>query len=335
MKKFSVALKGIVIGFAIGFGVYIVLGIVLSLIFKDNPVIYMNLPSVAVGICPFIFCIRALKEDAKKARERSYKTTSYYGSVGSTIKPQQPVQTQATRPFTPYTAPQTARTTTQAPPPAAQRPQQSTTNGSPKTASTTTAKNSSSNSNLIFQDFFTCIPGALHGLLIGFVLFVVFGLVASLTSAHSITNIFGKIAVLCLFGCTVAGYVKSLKKQPDIRKQKELTKRHIETLNESLVSSFHKLNNSNCSTAEGLRDYGDACDFLVYAISNYYFAKNQELRKLAREYHKLCHQRTYPYYAWNSRTMKYEYVVGTDLAEELMKAIRKYEEENKELIYKI
>ena len=216
-----------------------------------------------------------------------------------------------------------------------QRPQQSAAKAAPKTASTTAAKSSSDNSKLIFQDFFTCIPGALHGLLIGFVLFVVFGLVASLTSAHSITNIFGKIAILCLFGCTIAGYVKSLKKQPDIRKQKELMKRRIETLNKTLVTAFHKLNNSNCSTTEGLNDYGDACDFLVYAIPNNYFAKNQELRKLAREYYKLCYQRTYSYYAWNSRVMKYEYVVGTELAEEIAKALRKYEEENKDLLYKI
>ena len=254
----------------------------------------------------------------KKAKKTATKTTAPQKTASAGRS-----STQTSRP---------AQATTQ------QRPQQATPKTTPKAAAKAapqTATKNKSGEGLIFQDFFTAIPGAGYGLLIGFILFLVFGLIASLTSAHSITNTFGKIAVLCLFGCTIVGYIKSLKKQPDIRKQKELMKRRIETLNNALVTAFHKLNNSNCSTTEGLNDYGDACDFLVYAIPNNYFAKNQELRKLAREYHKLCHQRTYPYYTWNSRTMKYEYVVGTELAEELMKAIRKYEEENKDLLYKI
>lgn len=203
-----------------------------------------------------------------------------------------------------------------------QRPQQATAKTAPKAA----AKNTKADGKLIFQDFFTCIPGALYGLLIGFVLFVVFGLVASLTSAHSITNTFGKIAILCLFGCTIVGYIKSLKQQPKIRKEKADRQAAAQQLERQILDAFHTLDTVSPSTAAGAERYGKACDFLVYAFSTYYSIP--ECTEIAKKHRHKCYARTYPYYAWSSRSFQYEYVPGTELAEELQKAFRRATEEH-------
>ena len=330
MKKFGVALKGIVIGFAVGFGVYIVLGIILSLFFKDNPVIYMNLPSVAVGICPFIFCIRALKKDAKKAKGHSYKTSSYYGSVGSTIKSQQPAQTQASRPSTAYTTPQTTKnTTTRTTPPAAHRPVQSATQSAPKTSPKSTANTPS---GLIAKDFISALSGALKGLLAGVVLFLVFGLIASLTMAHPITNVFTFLGGASLLVCIIVAYVTSLKEQPKIRKEKARRKAAAQEFEQNILNAFDTLNTANTSTEEGAERYAKACDFLIYAFSA--FHNLPEFKAVATKYRHKCFDRTYYYYAWNSRTGKYEYVPGTELMEEILKEKDRLAKEREELFHK-
>lgn len=339
MKKFGIALKGIATGFAVGFGVYIVLGIILSLIFKDNPVIYMNLPSVAVGICPFIFCIRALKKDAKKARERSYKTSSYYGAVGSTIKPQQSAQTRAPHPSTAYAAPQTTKTTTtRATPPAAhrpvqtaaqQRPQQSTTKAVPKASPKPTANTPN---GLIAKDFISALSGALKGLLAGVVLFFVFGLIASLTMAHPITNVFTFLGGTSLLVCIIVAYVTSLKEQPKIRKEKARRKAAAQEFEQNILNAFDTLNTANTSTEEGAERYAKACDFLIYAFSA--FHNLPEFKAVATKHRHKCFDRTYYYYAWNSRTGKYEYVPGTELMEEILKETDRLMKERDELFRK-
>lgn len=240
----------------------------------------------------------------KKTKKTATKTTAPQKTASAGRS-----STQASRP---------AQATTQ------QHPQQATPKTTPKAAPQTATKNKSGE-GLIFQDFFTAIPGAGYGLLIGFILFLVFGLIASLTSAHSITNTFGKIAVLCLFGCTITGYIGSLRQQPKNRKEKAERKAAAQMLEQQILGALKALDTVSPSTKEGAECYGKACDFLVYAFSTYYTIP--ECTEVANKHRHKCYERTHPYYEWNSRTFQYEYVPGTELAEEIQKAFRRATEE--------
>ena len=334
MKKLGIALKGILIGFLIGFGVYIILGIVLSLIFKDNPVIYMNLPSVAVGICPVIFCIRALKKDAAKKATRSYG--NYYGSIGSTIKPKQPAQTQAPRPSTAYTAPQTARTTTTQTTASAPRTVQSAPKAAPKTSTTKAASKpsfkstTSTPSGLIAKDFITALPDALKGLLAGLVLFFVFGFIANLTMAHPITNLFTFLGVVSLFGCTIVFYVISLKDQPYIRTERVRLKaneqEYAARLEKHMKEEMDILNRGCGVTQESISRYDTACDNIVYSIAANFF--DPRYKYIIEPYRHAVYERTWPVFNW--RNGKYEVAVGEELADRLHNLIEEKVNERKE-----
>jgi hypothetical protein len=172
-----------------------------------------------------------------------------------------------------------------------------------------------SGSGLRFSDFFAAIPRALPGLGIGFVLFLIFGLIASLTSAHPITNTFIKIAVLCLFGCTLWGYITALKELPAERRRRAEQRAAAQRFERQLADAFNALNNANCSTEEGIKRYADACDFLIWACSAYHAIP--EYNNIVSKYRHLCYQRTYPVYKWINGA--YQYVPGTELAEEVQK----------------
>lgn len=217
----------------------------------------------------------------------------------------------------------TARSAAQTARPAQTATQQRPPQTAPKAAPKNTAKSSD---GLIFKDFFAAIPSALAGLIIGFVLFFIFGLVASLTSAHPITNTFTKIAVLCLFGCTLVAYIKALKQQPKLRKEKAERQAAAQQLERQILDAFRTLDTVSLSTEEGAARYGEACDFLVYAFSTYYSIP--ECTQVANKHRHKCYDRTRPYYAWSNRTMKYEYVPGTELAEEVQKEFRRATEEH-------
>lgn len=219
-----------------------------------------------------------------------------------------------------YTAPQhTGTANTQ------QHPMQS----APKTSPKPTASN---RDGLIAKDFITAVPHALKGLLIGFVLFCVFAFFASLTMAHNITNVFAFLAAASLFCCPIVTYAKSLKQQPKIRNAKAERKAAAQHLEQQILDAFHTLDTVSTSTKEGTERYGKACDFLVYAFSPYYSIP--ECTEVAKKHRHKCYERTHPYYAWNSRTFQYEYVPGTELAEEVLQARRLATEERESLYNK-
>lgn len=178
--------------------------------------------------------------------------------------------------------------------------------------------------------FFNGLGGALRGGLLGFGGFFVLGLIASLTSAHPITNLFGTLGVLVLLGGIVLGFISGVKEGKAAARSRAERQAAAQRLEQNLSNAFNTLNTASTSTPEGVERYGKACDFLLWAFSAYHSAP--ENSAVISKYRHLCYARTYPFYRWTNG--RYQYVPGTELAEEIQKEFRRVTEEREVLFNK-
>ncbi len=238
-------------------------------------------------------------------------------SPKSTTQSQRPAQAQTTRPATTHTAAarpvqaQTARPAATQPRPA-QKP-------TPKPA----AKPVNNSSKKIAADYVKAFPGALKGLIPGFILFFVFGLINDFTDG---SNTLTTLAVLSLLICPIIGYISALNDQPGQRKLKANEQAHADDLEKSLKANLDILNQGCGVTQESISRYASACDNLVSLISWNFF--DSRYKHMLDPYRHAVYERTWPVFNW--RNGKYEVAVGEELADRLHNAIEKRANERKE-----
>ena len=164
------------------------------------------------------------------------------------------------------------------------------------------------------------------GLLAGFGLLLVFGLLASLTSAHDITNVFTTLGGLCLIICPIIGIINGRKERAKRRSVKSAEQSRAASIERSLKEALATMNLGCGTTQETVKRYADACDTLVYFCAEYSFTPLYE--QLVKPYRQAVYERTWPVYRW--RNAKYEYVPGIELAEVLQAETRKRGAEREE-----
>lgn len=171
------------------------------------------------------------------------------------------------------------------------------------------------------SDYGRALPAILPGLLVGFVLFVIFGLIASFTSAHTITNLFGFIAIVCLFGCPILSYRNEVKDQPRQRKLKADQQAHAENIRRSLQTALTTMQTTPPNSPENIARYADACDTMVYFCVQY--TSHALYGSIVEPFRRAIYERTWTVYQWNQYTARYEYVPGIELADVLHQEMEK------------
>lgn len=251
----------------------------------------------------------------------------------STTQSQRPAQT--AKPSTTYTTKTTATQPTAAqvakitadqfrsaqkptPKPAAAQPRPAQ-KPTPKPA----AKPVNNSSKKIAVDYVKAIPGALKGLIPGFALFFVFGLINDFTNG---SNTLTTLAVLSFFGCPIIGYISALNDQPGRRKLKADEQAHADDLEKRLKANLDILNQGCGVTQESISRYDTACDNLIHLISWNFF--DSRYKHILDPYRHAVYERTWPVFNW--RNGKYEVAVGEELADRLHNAIEKRANERKE-----
>ena len=183
------------------------------------------------------------------------------------------------------------------------------------------------NNRLRFSDFIRAIPRALPGLGIGFVLLFIFGLIASLTQAHPITNLFSRIAVLCFLGCPIISFVGALRQQPVQRQHQRQRQQEEQDLSAQiervLANALAVLEAGTGSSAESMARYAEACDDMIFFCSAYFYERRYS--SVVDKYRLRCYSAGFPFVAW--RGTGYQYIVGTDVGEEIHNRIRELGEE--------
>ena len=186
---------------------------------------------------------------------------------------------------------------------------------------TQTQKKVNTSKKRIASDYGRALPAILPGLLIGFVLFVIFGLISSFTLAHRITNLFGFIAVLCLFGCPILSYINEVKDQPRQRKLKADQQAHAERIRQSLQTALTTMQTTPLNSPENIARYADACDTMVYFCVQY--SGHALYGSIVDSFRRALYERTWTVYQWNQYTGRYEYVPGIELADILYQEMEK------------
>ena len=153
------------------------------------------------------------------------------------------------------------------------------------------------------------------GLLAGFGLFLVFGFLASLTMASSITNLFTMLAGISIIVCPIIGCVNGRKERDAQRKLRADKQAEADRIKKSLENALATMNLGCGTTQETAKRYGDACDTLVYFCAEY--MSHPLYGRIIEPYRHAIYERTWPVYKWNNRTCKYEYVPGIELADVL------------------
>ena len=176
---------------------------------------------------------------------------------------------------------------------------------------------------LRFSDFIRAIPRALPGLGIGFVLLFIFGLIASLTQAHPITNLFSRIAVLCFLGCPIISYVGGLRQQPVHRQRQQEEQDLSAQIDRVLTNAMAVLEAGPGSSQESMARYAEACDNMIFFCSTYFYERRYS--SVVDKYRIRCYGASFPFVAW--RGTGYQYVIGTDVGEEIHHRIRELGEE--------
>lgn len=164
------------------------------------------------------------------------------------------------------------------------------------------------------------------GLLAGFGLLLVFGLLASFTMASSITNLFTTLGGLCLIVCPIVGIVNGRKEHTKQRKLKADEQARAERIERELKEALLTMQSTPLNSDENIRRYGVACEDMVYLCAEY--MSHPLYGRITKPYRQAIYERTWSVYKWNSRTCKYEYVPGIELAdvlhEELDKRIQQF-----------
>ena len=179
------------------------------------------------------------------------------------------------------------------------------------------------NNRLRFSDFIRAIPHALPGLGIGFVLLFIFGLIASLTQAHPITNVFSRIAVLCFLGCPIISYVGALRQRPVQRQRQQEEQDLSAQIDRVLANALAVLEAGTGSSQESMARYAEACDNMIYFCSTYFYERRYS--SVVDKYRIRCYGAGFPFVAWCGTG--YQYIVGTDVGEEIHNRIRELGEE--------
>jgi len=165
------------------------------------------------------------------------------------------------------------------------------------------------------------MKGFFSGLASGFGLFLVFGLLASLTSASSITNLFGILGILCLFGCPIIGFIDGRKARSGQRKLKADEQSRAASIEKSMKEVLATMNLGCGVTQETFKRYANACEDLIYFCNEY--MSHPLYGRIVEPYRHAIYERTWPVYRWNSRTYMYEYVPGIELADVLHEEMEK------------
>ena len=321
MKKFLRFLLSVVyLVFAVKLGIKIFNGLV-PFFYNLFDSADMNSPmmcSLWAGIVTLVyagvalFLLAAILPGDNKEKSSPSKSTP--------TQSQRPVQTQATRPTAAVHTTTAARPAqTQTAKPAAAQPRPAQTKPTPKPA----AKPVNNSSKKIAADYFKAIPGALKGLIPGFILFFVFGLINDFTNG---SNTLGALAVLSLLGCPIIGYISALNDQPGRRKLKADEQAHADDLEKRLKANLDILNQGCGVTQESISRYDTACDNLIHLISWNFF--DSRYKHILDPYRHAVYERTWPVFNW--RNGKYEVAVGEELADRLHNAIEKRANERKE-----
>lgn len=179
------------------------------------------------------------------------------------------------------------------------------------------------NNRLRFSDFIRAIPSALPGLGIGFVLLFIFGLIASLTQAHPITNLFSRIAVLCFLGCPIISYVGALRQRPVQRQRQQEEQDLSAQIDRVLTNAMAVLEAGPGSSQESMARYAEACDDMIFFCSTYFYERRYS--SVVDKYRTRCYGASFPFVAWCGTG--YQYVIGTDVGEEIHHRIRELGEE--------
>ena len=179
------------------------------------------------------------------------------------------------------------------------------------------------NNRLRFSDFIRAIPSALPGLGIGFVLLFIFGLIASLTQAHPITNVFSRIAVLCFLGCPIISYVGALRQRPVQRQRQQEELDLSAQIDRVLTNAMAVLEAGPGSSQESMARYAEACDDMIFFCSTYFYERRYS--SVVDKYRTRCYGASFPFVAWCGTG--YQYVIGTDVGEEIHHRIRELGEE--------
>ncbi len=167
--------------------------------------------------------------------------------------------------------------------------------------------------------FFNGLGGALRGGLLGFGGFFVLGLIASLTSAHPITNLFGKLGVLVLLGGIVLGFISGVKEGKAAAVKSAAARSRAEQVRKTLESAVATIRRGYDSrSVESMRAYEEACSNLIYFCGER--ACDPALRTVTAPFRKACYERTYTVLVY--RNGRYEPLIGTELAEEIQKKMR-------------
>ena len=179
------------------------------------------------------------------------------------------------------------------------------------------------NNRLRFSDFIRAIPSALPGLGIGFVLLFIFGLIASLPQAHPITNVFSRIAVLCFLGCPIISYVGALRQRPVQRQRQQEEQDLSAQIDRVLTNAMAVLEAGPGSSQESMARYAEACDDMIFFCSTYFYERRYS--SVVDKYRTRCYGASFPFVAWCGTG--YQYVIGTDVGEEIHHRIRELGEE--------
>ena len=179
------------------------------------------------------------------------------------------------------------------------------------------------NNRLRFSDFIRAIPSALPGLGIGFVLLFIFGLIASLTQAHPLTNLFSRIAVLCFLGCPIISYVGALRQRPVQRQRQQEEQDLSAQIDRVLTNAMAVLEAGPGSSQESMARYAEACDDMIFFCSTYFYERRYS--SVVDKYRTRCYGASYPFVALCGTG--YQYVIGTDVGEEIHHRIRELGEE--------
>ena len=169
------------------------------------------------------------------------------------------------------------------------------------------------------KHFFDGLGGALKGGLLGFGGFVVLGLLASLTSAYPITNLFGTLGVLVLLGGIVLGFISGMKEGKAAAAKASAARSRAEQVRKTLESAVATIRRGYDSrSVESMRAYEEACSNLIYFCGER--ACDPALRTVTDPFRKACYERTYTVLV--HRNGHYEPLIGTELAEEIQKKMR-------------
>lgn len=176
-----------------------------------------------------------------------------------------------------------------------------------------------------FSDFFhSMMLGVVVGSIVrlGFAALAGFAELGHDSETAGYFRILGNITMLI---CVVIVTILNIETAREDRLKEERNRATAERLRKDLPNLMADIERGfQFDSQPSMERYARACENLVYCCS-YYAFEREPLCSIVEPYRKQCYAVTYPFVDW--RNGKYEYIPGTDLGEEISKAMKERSKE--------